>query len=179
LLLKQSSVDWLLFLYHHDRSSLLDSHTLVQQARAAGVVEDISPPLVGGASVSSSSYSQEASYGLGGGLAGAEVVGLAEGQLGGASYSSSSYESSLGGAGGVGYDAGLVGGVGGGYGESSYESSSYSSSAGGAGGAVGGLSGGAAAAGIDVGAATFNSADTNRDGRLDSAEFNKFVQGGL
>lgn len=72
--------------------------------------------------------------------------------------------------GGVGLDAGVVGGVGGGYGESSYESSSYSSSAGGVGGVAGG---------VDVAGATFNSADTNRDGRLDSAEFKNFVQGGL
>jgi hypothetical protein len=142
-------------------ASLLDASTLVQQARAAGVVEDISPPApVGGAGFSSSSFSQESSFGVGGGLAGAEVVGFGGAELGGgASYSSSSFESA-GGAGGVGLEAA------GGFGSSSYESS-FSSSSGGA------------AGGVDIAAAAFNSADANKDGRLDSQEFGTFVQGGL
>jgi len=154
--------------------SLLDAQTLVQQARAAGVVEDISPPLVGGLNVSSSSFSQESAYGVGGGLAGADVVGLSGGEFGGAS-SSYSYESGVGGVGATGLDAGLVSGglgaglVGGGLGGSSYESSSFSSSTGGVGGT----------AGFDVTGTAFNNADTNKDGRLDSGEFNNFVQGGL
>jgi hypothetical protein len=151
-------------------AQLLDAQTLVQQARAAGVVEDISPPLVAAAGLSSSSFSQESSFGAGG----AELVGFAGGELGGASssYSSSSFDGSqVGGAGVVGLEAGLAGGVGAGYGASSYESSSFSSSAGGVGGGVGG--------GFDVAGAVFNSADTNKDGRLDATEFNNFAQGGL
>jgi hypothetical protein len=151
---------------------LLDASTLVQQARAAGVVEDISPPAVAAASWSAS-YSQGASLGADA-LGGAGLVGVAGGDLGGASYSSSSYESSsVGGAGGLvagGYEAGLAGGLGGGLSSSSYES--YSSSGGVGGGLVGG-------AGFDVAAAAFNSADTNKDGALDAGEFNRFVQGGL
>ncbi|CAF1617593.1 unnamed protein product, partial [Adineta ricciae] len=61
-------------------------------------------------------------------------------------------------------------GAAGGFSSSSYESSSFSS---GAGGAAGGLTG------FDAVGAAFNSADTNKDGRLDAQEFNKFVQGGL
>jgi hypothetical protein len=132
-------------------ASLLDAGTLVQQARAAGVVEDISPPL--GSSLvgfSASSYGQESSLsglGVGGGVVGYDA-GFGGG-YGSSSYESSSY-SSGGGAGleagfvgggygtglvGGGYETGLVGGGlgtglvggGGGYGSSSYESSSYSS----------------------------------------------------
>jgi len=178
-------------------AQLLDASSLVQQARAAGVVEDISPPAVAGGSFSSSSasFGQEsfgASGGLAGvsgGLAGAEF-GVSGGDLGGVSsqYSSSSFESSsAGGFGGAGLEGGLsgsaglvggagfvggadlVGGASGGYGSSSYESSSYSST-GGVGGATGGF---------DVASAAFNSADTNKDGSLNASEFNNFVQGGL
>jgi len=117
-------------------ASLLDAGTLVQQARAAGVVEDISPPLVSAAvGFSASSYGQESSVS---GLGVGGVVGYNAGLGGG--YSSSAYESSasgLGVGGVVGYDAGL----GGGYGSSAYESSSYSSG-GGVGGYGTGLVGG-------------------------------------
>jgi hypothetical protein len=83
--------------------------------------------------------------------------------------------------GGAGFDAGFAGGAGagfgeaagGGFGSSSFESSSSSFSSGGGGGASFG------AGGFDVAGAAFNSADTNRDGRLDAGEFSKFVQGGL
>jgi len=162
---------------------LLDAHTLVQHARAAGVVEDISPPHVAGGAFSSSSFSQGSSLGVGG-LAGSDLVAVSGGELGGASssFSSGSYVDStqLGGAGlvatgseggfvggaglvggtGLVSGSGLVGGAGGSF------DSSFSSSTGGA-------------SGIDVAAATFNSADANRDGRLDAGEFNRFVQGGL
>jgi len=158
-------------------AQLLDAQTLLQQARAAGVVEDISPPAGSSAAFSSSSFSQESSFGaggLGGGLAG----GFAAGDLGGAggSFSSSSFESSseLGGAGGFGggFESGLVGGAGG-AGGSSFESSSFSSSSGGGYGVSGG------AGGFDLASAAFNAADSNRDGGLDASEFGKFVQGGL
>jgi hypothetical protein len=100
---------------------LLDSVTLVQQARAAGVIEDISPPAVAAAGFGAS-YSQEASFSAGG-LGGAELVGVSGAELGGgASYSSSFESSQLGGAGGfggVGYETGLVGGAGGNFSSSS------------------------------------------------------------
>jgi len=172
-------------------AQLLDAQTLVQQARAAGVVEDISPPAVAGGSLSASSFSQESSFGVSGGVGGAELVGGAGGELGGASgaYSSSSFESSqFGGAGGLSgaglevglgggagslEGAGFSGGAGGGYGgSSSYESSSFASSSG-VGGGVGG------GGGFDLASAAFQSADTNQDGGLSATEFNKFVQGGL
>jgi hypothetical protein len=69
-------------------AQLLDAATLVQQARSAGVVEDISPPV----GYSAATYGQEVSYG---GAAGWE------GGVGGG-YSSSYYESS-GGYGGAGW----------------------------------------------------------------------------
>jgi len=162
---------------------LLDAQTLVQQARTAGVVEDISPPAVAASSFSSSSFGQESSFGAGG-AGGAEFAGAAGGEFGGASssFSSGSFEGAqVGGgfAGGAGLEAGFGGEAGGSFGSSSFESSSFSSGAGGA-GLVGGAGfGGASGAGFDVAGASFSSADTNKDGRLDAAEFNKFVQGGL
>jgi hypothetical protein len=127
-------------------ASLLDAATLVQHARAAGVVEDISPPSVG-ASVgfSAATYGQEAagggfsssssfeSSGYGGGVGlGVGGYGLETGLGGGASsYESSSYSSSGGYGGDAGYGGYGVslggGGLGGGYEStaSSYESSSY------------------------------------------------------
>lgn len=57
-------------------------------------------------------------------------------------------------------------------GSAGYSSQSFSSSS--SYGAEGGASGG-----FDVAGASFNSADTNRDGRLDQGEFQRFVQGGL
>jgi len=158
-------------------AQLLDAQTLLQQARAAGVVEDISPPAVAGVSFSSSSssFGQETSFGAGG--AGAEFVSVGGGDLGGASssYSSSSFEGAQAGGAGLGLEAGFVGGAegaSGGYGASSYESS-FSSSAGGVGGGYGG------GAGFDVAGAAFNNADTNKDGSLSTSEFNNFAQGGL
>jgi len=134
-------------------ASLLDAATLVQQARAAGVVEDISPPFAAGAvGYSAATYGQGASLG------------------GGAAYESSSYSAS---SSGYGADAGLAAGVGGGYGASSstFESSSY-------GGGYG--SGyGAGAGGFDVAGAAFAGADANKDGGVDRAEFSRFYQQGL
>ncbi|CAF4367645.1 unnamed protein product, partial [Rotaria sordida] len=132
---------------------------LVAQARAAGVVEDISAP--GYVGYSAAAYGQEAwgaSAGLVGGGAGlvaggAQVVdaGLA---IGGGLSSSSLYESSglaVGGAGGL--RGGLVaGGLGAGHG-ASWRSSGY-------------RTGGAA--GAD---AAFLAADSNLNGTLDKGEF--------
>jgi len=129
-------------------AQLLEAQILLQQARAAGVIEDISPPAgAAGINVSSSSFSQESSFGAGG-AGGAEFGGVAGGEFGGASasFSSSGYEGSQsggigGGLAGAGFESGLVEGAGGAYGSSSFESSSYSS--GGAGGADGFSAGGA------------------------------------
>jgi len=164
--------------------ALLDAQTLLQQARAAGVVEDISPPAGAAASFSASSSSSFSSgaefagasgaeFGVGGVVAGGAGFesGLAEGA--GGSFNASSYESysagGAGGAGGAGFGAeasfGGAGGAGGFGGASSYESSSYSS--------------GGGAGGFDVAAAAFRSADANRDGAVDQTEFKQFFQGGL
>jgi len=134
-------------------ASLFDANTLLQQARAAGVIEDISPPAVG---FSAQSYGQESSFqssgsGFEGGLVGQSSGSGFEGgaiALGGpvgaagSSYESSSFESSSGGGygGAAGFETGAgfaAGGElagaefgGGGAASSSYEASSYSSSAG-------------------------------------------------
>jgi len=143
--------------------ALLDANTLLQQARAAGVVEDISPPLAAAAAQWSASASD---LSLAGGAVGLDAgfVGLG----GGASYSSSSYAtgadlSGLALAGGEYASGGFAGSelVGGGYagagygGVSGFESSSYSTSVGGG----------------EVADALFSAADTNRDGVLSQAEF--------
>ncbi|CAF1310347.1 unnamed protein product [Rotaria sordida] len=133
-------------------AQLLDTQTLIQQARAAGVVEDISPPAGASvATISSSSLSGGAAF------SGADVLGVAGGELGGggggggggsSSFSTGNYQSSqIGGAEGLiggGFDSGLVEGigVGGTYGSSNFESSSYLSGTGG--GAIGGY-------GVDLG----------------------------
>jgi hypothetical protein len=165
-------------------ASLFEAHILLQQARAAGVVEDISPP--SGVNISSSSFSAEYASGS----SGLETAGGGA-RIGGAGASSSSYETSgYGGqqggatfsgfesAQGAGYDSGLAGGL-----SSSYESTSYASQgvAGGA-GAAGessygsyGTSAAGYAGGFDPLAAAFNAADTNKDGTIDPEEFRRFV----
>ncbi|CAF2679599.1 unnamed protein product [Rotaria sp. Silwood2] len=139
-------------------AQLLDAAALLSQARAAGVVEDISAPgFVGysGAAIGQESWSASSGLVGGGALAtgGVEVVdsGLA---LGGG-LSSSSFESSSFSSGGAGgWEGGLVGG--GGYG------GSWGSS-----GLVGG--------GISGGDAAFLNADTNLNGSLDQGEFRQFL----
>ncbi|CAF1450308.1 unnamed protein product, partial [Didymodactylos carnosus] len=166
---------------------LRDSVQLLQEARAAGVVEDISPPAAAVA-VSSASYSAESVGATG--VAGSEFSA----EYAGAGGASSSYESSsLYGTGAAGY-GGLEAGGAGGYG-SSFESSSYSSTGdlGGV-GIAGGLGGGYDASGLSgsasyssssygVGAggvdAAFQAADTNRDGSLSQSEFRNFVGNNL
>jgi len=173
-------------------AQLIDSQTLVQQARAAGVVEDISAP-AGSLSVSSqfaSAYGQESSSG---GLVGAELA--TAGAAGGAGFTSSGYESSSfsqqGGAAGLG-DLSVIGGAesgtyglnvasGGGY-SSSYTGGQDSALAGGAGISAGYESssfGSSSAGGFDAVAAGFNTADVNKDGRLDQNEFRQFYAGGV
>jgi len=152
--------------------SLLDASSLVQTARSAGVVEDISPPQVAGVSYFAQS---SANLGLAGGVVDAGYVGL-----GGASgYQASSVATSVDASG-----LGLAGGeyVSGGYGGGEYVSGGeYASGAeyvsggqyvsGGLGGAssyesysTSGAVGGAADA-------LFNAADANQDGVLSRAEF--------
>ncbi|CAF4384280.1 unnamed protein product, partial [Rotaria magnacalcarata] len=141
-------------------AQLLDASTLVQQARSAGVVEDISAPA-----------------GSAGGAGGAIGFGAASyGQDAGGANSSSSFESSsFGGAAG---------------GASSWESSSFSSGGGSAGFGGSGFEsasssfessgfGGASGGGSDVASAAFHSIDSNRDGFIDRNEFNRFFQQGL
>jgi len=158
--------------------SLLDAQTLVQQARAAGVVEDISPPAAAAATQWTASSGD---LGLAGG-----VTSVDAGLGGVTGYQTSSFATSADatGLGLVGGDygsggfvgGGLVGGglmgsevvSGGGFvggdlvgtglgGVSSYESSSYSTS------------GGATTGGVAD--ALFNAADVNRDGVLSQGEF--------
>ncbi len=96
------------------------------------------------------------------------LVEGAGGAYGSSSYDSSSFTSGPGGFGAeAGFGGGAGGGAGGGYSASSYESSSFPT--GGAGGA----------AGFDVAAAAFYSADKNKDGSVDPNEFKQFYQGGL
>ncbi|CAF0983156.1 unnamed protein product [Adineta steineri] len=142
-------------------AQLLDAATLLQQARSAGVVEDISPPVVAGAAgFGASAFSAQS--GFEGGVAGA-------GGAAGGEYSSSSFESSgfsAGGGGAAGLEAGFAaGGAGGGYGaqSSSFESSSFQSGGGQGGFAVGGGDG------------AFAAADANHDGGVDRGEFANFL----
>ncbi|CAF1237873.1 unnamed protein product [Didymodactylos carnosus] len=149
--------------------TLRDSHTLLQEARQAGVVEDISPPSLG---FGVQSYGQEASfgsYGGVGGFGGADYASSYSSQSGydsgygggysGALYSDSGYNAGFGG----GYAGGFEGGYDGGYSSSSYGSS------------VGGGYG----VGFDAADIAFNAADVNHDGSIDQAEFRRFVSGGL
>ncbi|CAF5151439.1 unnamed protein product, partial [Rotaria sp. Silwood1] len=177
-------------------AALLDAQSLLAQARAAGVVEDISPPAGAVVGYTASSFGSDASLLAGGGAGGAEFVNVAGGDLGGASssFSSSTFESSaaggLGGLVGGGLEAtyvggagaglaggaglGVAGGLGGGY-SSSYESS-YLSGAGGAEGygvglGVGGVGLGVGGAGLGVGGtgAGFDAAAAS----FNSADINK------
>jgi len=182
-------------------AQLIDAVTLLQQARAAGVVEDISPPAGAVASFQSSS-AEFSSSGAIGGAEGLDIQGGAgaAGGAGGAGFSSSfdssSYTANGGTAGLSGFES-AQGGAAGGFGgaASSFESSSYASAGGigldaaggydtsGAGGisssgygAQSGFGTSSGAAGnIDFAAAAFQSADANKDGTLDANEFRQFV----
>jgi len=139
-------------------ASLFDSATLVQHARAAGVVEDISPPAgAAGAAIgfSAQSYGQESSFGASSG-SGFESAGALVGQSSGSGFE------------------GAAIGLGGAAGSSSFESSSFESSSGAGYGAGAGYSAGA---GLGV-EGQFQQADLNRDGSLDQGEFRQFAAGG-
>ncbi|CAF1153121.1 unnamed protein product [Rotaria sp. Silwood1] len=151
--------------------SLLDATTLLQHARAAGVVEDITPPLLAVASA----HFGASTYGIDAGL---DYSGASLSQSASFSQDASAAEGELTGLEGLevigGAEAGTYGlkvasdAVSGGYGSQYYASSGFAGEGGYAGGG-----------GIDVAAAAFGTADTNRDGTLDQAEFHRFLQGGL
>ncbi|CAF1233428.1 unnamed protein product [Adineta steineri] len=173
-------------------AQLLDAGTLLQQARSAGVVEDISPP-AGAASAAvgfgAASYGQESQFaasssqeagfggaaGFAGGASGFEAAG-AGGYSQSSSFESAQFGANGGGAAG-GYEAqfgagGAQGGAGYGASSSSFESSSFQAGGGDAG------FGGAAAGGFGAfgGAdAAFAAADLNRDGNIDQNEFRQFI----
>ncbi|CAF2123783.1 unnamed protein product, partial [Rotaria magnacalcarata] len=145
---------------------LLDASTLVQQARSAGVVEDISAPAGASVGFSANSYGQESSFGASSGVAAGAGAGFSAGgaEFGsgggggsGAGFGGSSFESSsVSSGGGAGFEGSFATG-GGGFGGSSFESSSFSS----------GSTGGANSA--------FQQVDANRDGRVDINEFGNFA----
>jgi hypothetical protein len=160
-------------------ASLLDAATLVQQARAAGVVEDISAPAVAGAvGFGASTYGQEASFGVGGGYAaGAGLGGASSFESSNYSASGSGYGANAGFGGAVGYGAG-AGGLGGSYESSSSSFEASSLNAGGNYGASAGVGGGYGS-GFDVAGAAFRGVDSNNDGAIDRSEFARFYQQGL
>ncbi|CAF3643050.1 unnamed protein product [Rotaria sp. Silwood1] len=153
-------------------ASLIDTQTLLQQARAAGVLEDISPPTnIGTVAASSSSFNAE----FAGTTSGIETAGVGASS---STFESSSYAGGPQvGAGYSGYESvqgGSIGGL-----ASPYNVSSYSSQG------IGGfgdtnvsgyqnynLSTGS---NIDLANAAFRSADLNKDGSLDNNEFRQFI----
>jgi len=152
-------------------AQLLDAASLVNSARAAGVVEDISPPAIG---YNAAAYGQNVVVGGAGwagdvGLVGdAGWAGSAGWTTGGAGWSDASLGGGAGWAGGAGWsDASLVGGAG-------WNTTGLVGDAGWAGTVVGG-----GAYGLDAVDAAFDNADVNRDGRIDRNEFNRFVEQGL
>ncbi|CAF0806886.1 unnamed protein product [Adineta steineri] len=167
-------------------AQLLDSVTLVQQARAAGVVEDISPPVVPGSfAATEGQFSSTGGASGAGGLTGQGFGGIAgemnfEATAGGVGSSSniahSSFEAHGGGVIGIDSPAAFSSHVGGagegatGFGATGVLSQSFS----GAGESVQTFG-----AGSNVGPGSgfapstlFNAADTNHDGALSQREFN-------
>ena len=146
--------------------SLLDSASLLAQARAAGVVEDISPPAVS-VGYTAATYGQELG-GLSSSAGWESGYSVDAGLAAGGSGYEASYSSGGAGFGGAGiggsfaYGGGLSAGYGAGFESSSSSFESY-----------GGLGG------IDVAGAAFNSVDTNHDGLIDRNEFQRFFQQGL
>ncbi|CAF1077262.1 unnamed protein product [Rotaria sordida] len=156
-------------------TSLLDAQTLLQQARTAGVVEDISPPTNIGtatavAGASSSSYNADfvsANSGI-------ETAGAAGST---SAFDSSNYAGQQVGAGFSGYESvqgGSIGGL-----VSPYEANSFSSQG------IAAYSDSnpsgyqnyniSTGSNIDLANAAFKTADLNKDGSLDSNEFRQFI----
>ncbi|CAF0862551.1 unnamed protein product [Didymodactylos carnosus] len=164
-------------------AQLQDAHSLLQAARQAGVIEDISPP--GGIASASSQFSSgfnTESYNAG---FGSDATSLAAG------YTSSGYEASSSGitglqqgddlsnlqviSGGQGLDLGSIGGQ-------QFAYSGYDSAlAGGAGisASSGFESYQQTGTGFDAAQAAFAAADRNRDGAIDQNEFRQFYQQGV
>jgi len=148
-------------------AQLLDSQTLVQQARSAGVVEDISPPVVAGLAVGSAQLASSGAtvYEGAGFTGGAVALDAGAAGLGGSSYyESSSYSTGTGLAGADLSGAGLVGAdlSGAGLAGSSYSTTGYTTTG------YSGYAGNGGVAGSDV---AFAAADVNQDGVLSKAEF--------
>ncbi|CAF1598098.1 unnamed protein product, partial [Didymodactylos carnosus] len=164
-------------------AQLQDAQSLLQAARSAGVVEDISPPA--GAATSSqfsSSYRAETSSG---GAYSADVASS------GAGYTSSGYEASSSGAAGgqLGGDLNnlqvISGAEGLDLGGLSGQQSAYSSYDSALSGGVGASSSSGfesyqqSRGGFDPTQAAFSAADINKDGSIDQNEFRQFFQQGV
>jgi len=167
-------------------AQLLDSVTLVHQARAAGVVEDISPPVVPGSfAATEGQFSSTGGAEGAGGLTGQGVGGIAgeinfEATAGGVgsshNYGATAFERSGGGVLGIDSPAAATTHVGGiGQGATGFGTASYSSDANASYGesvstyGAGSTSGpGSAFAPTSL----FNAADVNHDGVLTRGEFN-------
>ncbi|CAF2867283.1 unnamed protein product [Rotaria sp. Silwood2] len=153
-------------------ASLIDSQTLLQQARAVGVVEDISPPTNIGtvAAASSSSFNAE----FAGTTSGIETAGAAASS---STVESSNYAGQQVGAGYSGYES-VQGGSFGGL-ASPYEANSFSSQG------IGAYNDANASgyqnynistgSNIDLANAAYKAADLNKDGSIDSNEFRQFI----
>jgi hypothetical protein len=169
-------------------AQLLDSVTLVQQARAAGVVEDISPPVVPGSfAATEGQFSSTGGAAGAGGLTGQGVGGIAgeinfEATAGGVgsshNYGSTSFERSGGGVLGIDSPAAATSHVGGigqgatGFGAASYASDSSSSALYGESVSTFGAGSTSGPGSAFAPSSLFNAADVNHDGVLSRGEFN-------
>jgi len=167
-------------------NQLLDSVTLVQQARAAGVLEDISPPVVPGSfAATEGQFSATGGAAGAGGLTGQGAGGIAgeinfEATAGGvgssSSYGYSAYQQSGGGVVGIDSPAAASAHVGpAGEGPTGYGATPTLSA-----GAISGESVSTYGAGSTSGPGSafaptslFNAADANHDGALSQGEFNQ------
>ncbi|CAF0986507.1 unnamed protein product [Rotaria magnacalcarata] len=157
-------------------ASLIDTQTLLQQARAAGVIEDISPPGNFTATGSSSSFNAEFANTTSG--VETTVAGGADGAASSSSFESSNFGGQQGAAAFSGYESGH-GGSTGDLG-SGYESASFSTQGVSTFGDVG-TSGGYQTynvsndSNMDLTSIAFKNADLNKDGTLDVNEFRQFI----
>jgi hypothetical protein len=182
-------------------ASLRDSVTLVQEARQAGVLEDISPPVVPGSFAATEGQFSSTGGAIGaGGITGGGAGGILgevnlEANAGGvgtsSSFESSSYSSSAGHEGvqaiisPSGVESHLAGsghlGASQGYSSGSFGASDLapgldaSSLGGGAYGSSSYQSSSYSSAGVGAGDAAFQAADQNHDGVLSQGEFKQFT----
>ncbi|CAF1486884.1 unnamed protein product [Adineta steineri] len=152
-------------------TSLFDSQTLVQQARAAGVIEDISPPTnLGGPGSTPPTFTNE----FGNMSQGAETSGVGSPST----FETSGYGGQQGNSDFSGFETGQNG-TGGGF-ATQFETSTFSSQGGGTIHGDTSASGyqsysGSSASNIDIANAAFNAADLNKDGLIDPNEFRQFL----